>query len=443
MSDLNCNFAYIKQIVRMKFSKIAALSLGALVALAATDVRADVIILKDATNLTAYNVELAGSWILYTADESADSPLQRVAADKVFGIKSDAGELQTVAERFGASVAAPAATLPQGATDGPMPVEPEAAADNATRLALYNSPVLSLKKPKSESDKEKLCTDFLTVWGVTSGSVLSDANLQIDFVMTMPTGASRKSIPQYKVKVTNKTARPIYIDLANSFKFNADGSAEPYFTNSVYSEGGSSSRGVSLNMGSVAGALGVGGALGTLAGGVGIGAGAGKSASVSTAEQRILMIPPKGSVFMPPMKYVDGSSMREDYESLYIRTFPLGGALTTDGDMRRADANKGYVHMVDQPGGIDDARLTRDVIKASLGHIREFSETDTPKQLRRIVTYSTEPDFATYTCVEYTLYVRGVMGSNMRWNVPADYNTNYLTTDDPEHLLLGVGVVKK
>ena len=99
---------------------------------------------------------------------------------------------------------------------------------------------------------------------------------------------------------------------------------------------------------------------------------------------------------MPPMKYVDGSSMREDYESLYIRTFPLGGALTTDGDMRRADANKGYVHMVDQPGGIDDARLTRDVIKAPLGHIREFSETDTPKQLRRIVTYSTEPDFATY-----------------------------------------------
>ena len=404
MSDLNCNFAYIKQIVRMKFPKFAALSLGGLVALAATDVRADVIILKDATNLTAYNVELAGSWILYTADESADSPLQRV---------------------------------------GPMPVEPEAAADNATRLALYNSPVLSLKKPKSESDKEKLCTDFLTVWGVTSGSVLSDANLQIDFVMTMPTGASRKSIPQYKVKVTNKTARPIYIDLANSFKFNADGSAEPYFTNSVYSEGGSSSRGVSLNMGSVAGALGVGGALGTLAGGVGIGAGAGKSASVSTAEQRILMIPPKGSVFMPPMKYVDGSSMREDYESLYIRTFPLGGALTTDGDMRRADANKGYVHMVDQPGGIDDARLTRDVIKAPLGHIREFSETDTPKQLRRIVTYSTEPDFATYTCVEYTLYVRGVMGSNMRWNVPADYNTNYLTTDDPEHLLLGIGVVKK
>ena len=80
MSDLNCNFAYIKQIVRMKFPKFAALSLGGLVALAATDVRADVIILKDATNLTAYNVELAGSWILYTADESADSPLQRVVS---------------------------------------------------------------------------------------------------------------------------------------------------------------------------------------------------------------------------------------------------------------------------------------------------------------------------------------------------------------------------
>lgn len=427
----------------MKLSKFAVLSLSAFAALTPAGSHADVIVLKDATNLTAYNVERAGNWILYTVDKSADSPLQRVAADKVFGIKSDTGELQTIDQRFGSNPGASTAEASGHKEKGPEQVETVADSDNDARLALYNSPTLSLKKPKSEKDKEKLCSDFLTVWGVTSGSVLSDANLQIDFVMTMPGGASRKAIPQYKVKVTNKTARPVYIDLANSFKFNADGSAEPYFTNSVYSEGGSSGRGASLNLGAVAGALGVGGAIGSLANGVNIGGGSSKTASVSTAEQRILMIPPKGSIFMPPMKYVDGSTMREDYESLYIRTFPLGGALTSDGDMRRADANKGYAHMVDQPGGIDNPGLTRDVIKAPLGHIRDFSESETPKQLRRIITYSTSADFATYTCMEYTLYVRGVMGSNIRWNVPTDYNTNYLTTDDAEHLLLGIGTVKK
>ena len=41
------------------------------------------------------------------------------------------------------------------------------------------------------------------------------------------------------------------------------------------------------------------------------------------------------------------------------------------------------------------------------------------------------------------MYVRGVMGSSQRWNVPSDYSTQYLQIDDEEHLLVGVGSVKK
>lgn len=425
--------------MKLRYTAAVTLPLVLISALMPVGAWGDVIVLKDATSIEVYNVEKAGKWILYTLEDSADSPLQRIAAEKVFAIKDSSGELQSIDDK------PEQAEVAENETDdgGPRLVESVPSEDNATLIALYNSPTMALRKPKGEKDKEKYCSDFLTIWGITSGSVLSDENLRIDFIMTKPAGPAKKIIPQYKVKVTNKTGKPIYIDLANSFRFNADGSAKPYFTNSVYSEGNTSGKGASLNLGAVTGALGIGGPVGTLAGGVGIGAGSSKSASVTTSEERILMIPPMASVFMPPMKYVDGTSVREDYESLYIRTFPVGGALTADGDLRRYDANKGYVHMLEQDGGIDDARLTRDVLKAPLGHIRDFSEEDSPKQLKRIITYSVTPDFSTYSCIGYTMYVRGIMGSSQRWNVPSDYSTQYLQIDDEEHLLVGVGSVKK
>lgn len=324
-------------------------------------------------------------------------------------------------------------------------IEAVASKENSEKIGAYNSPVLKLKKPKGEKDKEKFCSDFLTIWGIEKSSIISDENIDVDFIMTIPDGPKKIIIPQYKIKVTNKTNRPVYIDLANSFKFSGDGTARPYYTNSVYQEGGSSGRGASLNLGAVTGALGIGGAVGTLASGIGVGGGSSKSASISTAEERILMIPPKGSVFMPPMKYTDGSTLREDYETLYIRTYPIGGGplLTSDIDLRRYDGNKGFVHSIDQEGGLDDARLTRDVLKAPMGWVKEFSEAESPKKLKRLITYSTSPNFSTYTCLDFTLYVRGVMGSNPQWNVPKEYDTKYLECDDESHLIIGVGMVRK
>lgn len=404
--------------------------------------KADTIVLKNATNLEVYNVEEAGKWILYTTEDNLSAPLQRISISEVFAIRIGDGELRMIEPQASNTSATP---VQDNVKDGEMPIYKEAVAskENSARISAYNSPVLKLKKPKEEKDKEKFCSDFLTIWGIEDASIISDNNIDVDFIMTIPDGPKKSIMPQYKIKVTNKTVQPIYIDLANSFKFSADGTARPYYTNSVYQEGGSSSHGASLNLGRVAGALGIGGPVGILANGIGIGKSSSKTAAISTTEERILMIPPKGSVFMPPMKYADGSTLREDYETLYIRTYPIGGPLTSDGDYRRYDGNKGFVHSVDQEGGVDDARLTRDVIKAPMGWIREFSETDSPKRLKRLFTYSTSPTFSSYTCLDFTLYVRGVMGSNQQWNVPRDYDKTYLECDDENHLIVGIGMVKK
>lgn len=406
---------------------------------------ADTIVLKDASRMEVYNVEEAGKWILYTEQNDADAPLQRIAADKVFAIKVGEGDLKMVGGQSPDDNAAKT-TDSEITTDGPVKVDAKVSADNAARIAQYNAPELRMTKPKDDKFYEKhdddYCAEFLTVWGITESSVISDENIAVDFELTMPQGKMVRRYPQTKVKITNKTNKPICIDLANSFKFAGDGTAKPYFNNSVYTESNTSGHGASMNLGAAAGALGIGDAVGTLASGIGIGGGSSKTATVTTAQERILMTPPYGAVYLPPMKYASGNDLREDYETLYFRNYPLGGPMTRDGDMRRYDGNKGYVHTIDEDG-LDNGQYNKDNIKAPIGRMREISENDSPKKLRRIITYSTSSTFATYSSIDFTLYIRGVFGGNLRWNAPADYSTNLLVSDDDTHLLIGAGHVKK
>lgn len=396
---------------------------------------ADTIVLQDASTITAYNVEEAGRWVIYTLEENENAPIQRIAIDKVFAIKTADGNLRNVGE----TSLSKEETYEQTNNNGPHYLSAMPAPDNADHIHSYNTPTLSLKKPKGEKDKEKYCSDFLSVWGITSNSILSDENISIDFVMTMAEGKRKALIPQYKTRITNKTDKPLYIDLANSFKFRPDGSATPYYTNAVYTEGNSGSKGGSLNLGAVAGAVGLGGAVGTLATGINVGGSNTKSATVTTAEERILMIPPYASSYLPSVKYSDGHEICTHEEILYYRTMPVDGSLAFSSNLMEVD--KDYRHAVEQ-GGLDMS-ITRNELKAPQGWIRNFDEDNTIKSIRRMVTYSLSPAFDTYTSLNYTLFIRGIMGSNPQWNVPRDYDQHYLTTDDVNHLLVGVGKVKK
>ena len=73
--------------------------------------------------------------------------------------------------------------------------------------------------------------------------------------------------PAFCVTIKNKTNKTIYIDLGNTF-FSRGGEAQPYYIPGETHQYKGGTTGASVNMGAVAGALGVGGALGTLANGV-------------------------------------------------------------------------------------------------------------------------------------------------------------------------------
>lgn len=410
----------------------------------AQQIQADAILLKDATVIKAFNVEVAGNWVLYTLEESADSQLQRIAKDKVFAIKEANGELRSISSADNDTRETAADETAADDAVSPSYVAPKASDDNAAVIAQYNAPILQAIKERSQ-DSIDYCPNFVAIWGITAGSILSDENISVSFERVKfndPIGSELLDTPEYKIILSNKTNSALYVDLANSFKINNYGTSEPYFSNASYSEQTGKSNGASLNLGAVAGALGVGGPIGSLANGVNVGSMSGNSASITKTEQRFLIIPANSSVALPPIKYTDNGKIKEAYESLYYRTYPIV-PLMNGNNFHKFASTSGFYYYLHTEDGVDDASITKEDIRAPLGLTRLISEEESPKKLRRLITYSASPDFEKYTTLDFTLYIRGVMGSSQRWNVPLGYNPKYVETSDLDHLLYGVGQVKK
>lgn len=92
--------------------------------------------------------------------------------------------------------------------------------------------------------------------------------------------------------ILNKTDRVIYLDKGSSFVYK-NGTATCLFSNSAYSSGTGSTGGASVNLGGVAGALGIGGSAGNLLSGVNVGGGQSTHSSTTYYEQRVMAIAPK------------------------------------------------------------------------------------------------------------------------------------------------------
>lgn len=93
------------------------------------------------------------------------------------------------------------------------------------------------------------------------------------------------------VIIINENDSTMYIDMGESYYVN-NGIAQQLFDNSVTTNFSSGTQGATVNMGSVASAMGVGGALGTLARGVNVGGSSTSGSSTQVFEERYISIPP-------------------------------------------------------------------------------------------------------------------------------------------------------
>lgn len=151
------------------------------------------------------------------------------------------------------------------------------------------------------------CTTTLITYGAENlkgNGVMDEANMLVDYGKF-----AVQYSPEGDATILNKSDSTLFIDMGASY-YLLNGEAQLLFNNSVTTNFSSGTQGATVNMGSVASAMGVGGALGTLAKGVNVGASSTSGSSTQVFEQRYISIPPMSR---KAMKSADFTSVDKEY----------------------------------------------------------------------------------------------------------------------------------
>lgn len=250
-----------------------------------------------------------------------------------------------------------------------------------------------------EGEEDKDAKWALLSWGVKDGSVLDDGNIRISFVRGVMYSVKNKPDgfrvvrdyfvdkyynPAIAVRIENKSDRTVYVDLGNSF-FVRMGQSYCYYVPSSTTSSSSSSSGAGVNLGSVAGALNIGGVVGQLAGGVNVGGGSTNGGSTTTYAQRVISIPPKAS-----------------YDLSAMPMFPREGAF----DIIPGLSFYGVNTLTDNYG------LHIDYKKGELnpGSLYKYAADNSPVNMSAIVAYSFSENCTSERVMSANLYLKDVMG---------------------------------
>ncbi len=396
--------------------------------LAVNNAKGDIIILKTGESKMVYNIEVSNNYIFFNESPDDSSNISKIAVTDVFGYKVGDGEMQTMdsAKPTSSATSNPAANTSQG-NGTPTLMKNKIAEDNNQILARLTDFTITPKKNNSG-----ICGGAVTpVWTFSRNSILSDENLLIgvDMFEFLFEGVA------YKIKLTNKTDKMLYVDLANTFEINQDGIAKPFYDNKIYTTNDSHSTGGSLNLGAVAGAVGIGGAVGTLASGISVGGGNSKGTTVTESQSAVLAIPPHSSKYIPCEKVLFEGNYRE---------MPLCMFFITAGKNINNKLAFGYQHeflkkLIFWDGilPIDNENITGESIGLPKNGYVAFEEESAPKRRDFTITYSDTPQFSTYYQLPLGFYIKGFFGGKL-----ADL-TKKCDVDGNGFPMFGVGHIKK
>lgn len=272
---------------------------------------------------------------------------------------------------------------------------------NNDLLSLY-SKLYDLKS--NVKVKNSAAKSIIVIFGIKNSSVMSNEDIDVTFKREAWQGPEKRRDHIYYINIKNKTNKTIYIDKGNCFKVLHDGTTKTYFDNSeqvTINTGGS--NGASLGMGSIAGALGIGGALGQLAGDLRIGGKSSRSVSTTYTQQRLIAIAPHGNKNLSEEKWVKSKDGRFLVDPEYK-------------DIERAESFNLYYE------NSDDIGLPRGIINS--GQVQVFQENDLSWSRDFYLTYSTDEEFKTYSTINFGLFIHQIVGLPRNWvmdDVISDY----------------------
>lgn len=355
----------------------------------------DMVVKKDGTIIKAKVIKVGSSEVEYKKWTNQNGPIYSISVNELLAINYQNGEKDMFENNQNKTTQQKESI--NGEINSPKEIPAILASDNSILIKSYTNQVLQAKKPRF---KEKQARMMFPVYGITCNSVLSDSHITISF-SKIYTKYKPKVLDGYSISIENKSDETIYIDLANSFKIDDMGNSVPYFSNKTYTTNKSGSSGGSLNLGAVTGAIGMGGAVGTLANGVNVGGGSTKGTSVTETEERIMIIPPHGKRTLPLEKVSTKKEIIENTEEFRPN--------------KRLSAINLMYHQY------------KDI----------YTEENSPSKYRRIITYSTNPNFDTYTRLNVCIFWKGALGN---YNCSLKYlyiNDIDMQATDWNHLIVG------
>ena len=350
-----------------------------LIGISALDLYAqDTMVTQDGDVKTVYVVDIGGSAVFYKTENTDNAAIQSISKDQIFVLKHPDGT------KYDLGNAPTPATQPSVSPQTPTPqlgdeVSEEARQRNKELIESINNYVPEYARKVGGECKRVFC-----VMGVTEGSCMVNDDVELSIDIEGNEGVYYGD-DLFILTVKNKTTNTIYVDLGNTFFISGENS-QAYYVPSSTSTSSTTGSGVSVNAGAVAGALGVGGTIGKLAGGVNVGGGSSSSTVSVTYSQRVVAIPPM-------------SSKKLDEQLLFseIGIFCNGLAI--------------------QKWSKNSPRLPNFHFKSKKkdpdfenGHIHSYSESESPVRFSVLMTYSNTEDCSVTKKVTTTLYLRNIIG---------------------------------
>lgn len=383
----------------------------------------DIIICRNGDEIESKILKISKTEIEYKKWSNQDGPTYTLEKSEVFMIKYPNGDKdlfkETPAKQDDANKETTAEGNEEDTEEYSQPIVATAAADNAELIAQYNT---DISEHLDNYYKEKKPFKYYRFGklNITPSSILSTDDIEI--VLTSMetfngyTGESIGSVVddnpdsqfntlyrlKYAIRIKNKTSRIIYIDKAACFGSSSNGKTKVYFDPTEYTvtSGGGSSTGANVNLGSVADALGVGGVVGTLAGGITVGGNKGKATAMTTTQRdnRILTIPPQGSVILSEDKAIRHPSQKKEY---------------------RITGSYEFLHVKDY--GIS--------LSKKEPH-KKYSEENSPETIKYMITYSFDKDLRKCYMTNFGVYISDmfILKSFYHYKKILDYNSKIVIT---------------
>lgn len=324
----------------------------------------DIISMRDGEIIKAIVSDITQTEVKYKKTSNPQGPTYTISKNDVLSILFANGDIEKME---------PSQTKALSKTESVSITYAIPAHDNQDIIARYN--IYTPTRLKKQPSNKPTHAGYI-YWGVDSSSVLSTAEIEIEIKIGSVLKNLSDAAPGYDILIKNKTKLPLYVDLAHvftTFRHWDSEWGEVWYDNTAFNQSENTGGGMSLGLGALSNALGIGGFVGTLTQGIGIGGGSSKNVGVVKQMERVLTLAPISTTALPGKYYEDGKNICHSHEFFSYRDKNVFNAF----------------------------KWRLDIMKPKESHLQRIY----------YINYSSTPDFSDTKIVPVILYSRAIYGT--------------------------------